>query len=174
MKIKRVSCNQFAGIQGMEFGFHNGLNVIVGDNESGKSTTADLIYQLLFKDVKLDKRRDSVFIDKYFPKKISGPEVDAIDGVLEFETPDGTYILEKEWDIKGKGTCRLVLPDGTSIKNSSSISNVLSEELTHRAGVYNEIVFTSQNRNQIAVESIMRALSKKSDPLKQEWILPLR
>ena len=56
MKIRRVECDQFAGIQGKEFEFDNGLNLVIGDNESGKSTMVDLIYQILFKDVRLDGR----------------------------------------------------------------------------------------------------------------------
>lgn len=166
MKIKRVECDQFAGVQGRELEFDNGLNIVVGDNESGKSTMVDLIYQILFKDVRLDGRSDSDFMDKYFPKKVSGPQGDVIDGVLVFETSNGKYKLKKEWE-KGEGSCRLTLPDGTSIKGDSAINAVLAGELKHRAGVYNEIVFASQKRNQIAVESIMRALSKKTDSLSE-------
>ncbi|MDE5746491.1 MAG: AAA family ATPase, partial [Acetatifactor sp.] len=166
MKIKRVECDQFAGVQGRELAFDNGLNIVVGDNESGKSTMVDLIYQILFKDVKLDGRSDSDFMDKYFPKKVSGPQGDVIDGVLVFETANGTYKLKKEWE-KGEGSCRLTLPDGTSIKGDLAVNEVLAGELKHRAGVYNEIVFASQKRNQIAVESIMRVLSKKTDSLSE-------
>ncbi|MDE6675965.1 MAG: AAA family ATPase, partial [Acetatifactor sp.] len=106
MRIKRVECDQFAGVQGRELEFNNGLNIVVGDNESGKSTMVDLIYQILFKGVKLDGRSDSDFMDKYFPKKVSGPQGDVIDGVLVFETSNGTYKLKKEWE-KGEGSCRL-------------------------------------------------------------------
>lgn len=166
MKIKRVECDQFAGVQGRELEFDDGLNIVVGDNESGKSTMVDLIYQILFKDVKLDGRSDSDFMDKYFPKKVSGPQGDVIDGVLVFETANGKYKLKKEWE-KGEGSCRLTLPDGTSIKGDLAINEVLAGELKHRAGVYNEIVFASQKRDQIAVESIMRVLSKKTDSLSE-------
>ena len=170
MKIKRVECDQFAGVLGRELEFDNGLNIVIGDNESGKSTMVDLIYQILFKDVNLhtqeDKKINTDFIDKYFPKKVSGTQGDVIDGMLVFETTNGTYKLKKEWE-KGEGSCRLTLPDRTSIKDNSDINKVLAGELKHRAGVYSEIVFASQKRNQIAVESIMRVLSKKADLLSE-------
>lgn len=164
MRIKRIECDQFAGLQDKELELEKGLNIVIGDNESGKSTMVDLIYHLLFKDVKLDRRSDAGFIDKYFPMNVGGSQGNVIDGVLVFETPDGTYKLKKEWDNSG-GTCRLTLPDGTSIKGNSEINEILKGELNHRAGVYNEIVFSSQKRDQIAVESIMKALGKKTDSL---------
>ena len=164
MRIRQVECDQFAGLTNKEIEFDKGMNIVIGDNESGKSTLIDLIYQLLFKDAKIDGRSDLDFIDKYFPKKISGPQGDVIDGVIIFDTPTGTYKLKKEWE-KGEGTCRLTLPNGTSIKGNAEINKILNEELKHRAGVYSEIVFASQKRKQIAIESIMGSFGKKTDPL---------
>ncbi len=164
MRIKRIACEQFAGLTGKALELEQGLNLVIGENESGKSTLIDLIYLLLFKDVRLDGRKDVDFIDQYFPKKVSGPQGDFIDGALVFETPSGTFQLKKEWE-KGTGSCRLTVPDGTSIKGNDKINEILKEELKYRAGVYGEIVFASRKRDQAAVESIMRALGKKADAL---------
>lgn len=164
MKIKKVECDQFAGVQDVDVEFTDGLNLVIGENESGKSTLADLIFQVLFKDTKLDGRSDAVFIDKYFPKKTKGPQGDVIDGTLVFATENGNYKLVKEWE-KGSGACQLVLPDKTKIKGADEITQILSAELGYGEGVYDEIVFASQKRQQSAIESIMRVLGKKNDPL---------
>ena len=164
MKIKRVECDQFAGVQDIDVEFSDGLNLVIGENESGKSTLADLIFQVLFKDTKLDGRSDAAFIDKYFPKKTKGPQGDVIDGTLVFATENGNYKLIKEWE-KGNGSCQLVLPDKTKIKGADKITQILSEELGYGEGVFDEIVFASQKRQQSAIESIMRVLGKKNDPL---------
>ncbi len=160
MRIKRVECDQFAGVQDKELQFEKGMNIVVGDNECGKSTMIDLIYLMLFKSAKLDGRSDGEFIKKYFPQKVSGVQGDIIDGVLVFETAKGAYKLKKEWG-KDEATCRLTMPDGTLIRNASVIEATLKEELGFREGVYNEIVFASQKRNPIVIESIMQALDRR-------------
>mgnify|MGYP004599401411 FL=1 len=38
MKIKKYKTGQFAGIMDRDIEFSDGMNVIVGDNEAGKST----------------------------------------------------------------------------------------------------------------------------------------
>lgn len=160
MKIKKVECEQFAGVRDREIVFDDGLNIIVGENESGKSTMADLIYRLLFQRVKLDGRTDAEFMDLYFPKKVSGPEGDCIDGALRFETVSGSYRIVKEWE-RGAGNCKLTTPDGTVIRSADEIGKILQDELGYGEGVWGEVVFASQKRQQKMVECILQDLQAK-------------
>lgn len=162
MKIKSVECEQFAGLQDKEVEFSDGLNIVLGENESGKSTIIDLLYYLLFKDIKLDGRSDKEFIENCFPKVVSGTAGDTIDGMVTFDTNNGRYKLKKEWG-KVEGMCKLTLPDKTVVRNATSINEELAKELKHRSGVYSEIVFASQKRQQMAVESILDIIAKKKD-----------
>ncbi|MBQ8317470.1 MAG: AAA family ATPase [Lachnospiraceae bacterium] len=166
MILKSVECEQFAGLTDKEYKFSDGLNIVLGDNESGKSSMMDLIYNMFFKNIKLDSRSDGSFISNYFPNKVSGIQGDAIDGEISFETSEGVYKLKKEWEKNG-GVCSLRTPDGTKLKDSEKINDILKDILGYGAGVYSEIVFPSQKRNSLAVESIMREVTKKktADPL---------
>ena len=38
MKLKNISCTQFAGVRDINVNLTDGINVIYGKNESGKST----------------------------------------------------------------------------------------------------------------------------------------
>ena len=49
MKIKEIRCDRFAGLSDREYDFENGMNLIISNNESGKSTLVDLIYHLFFR-----------------------------------------------------------------------------------------------------------------------------
>lgn len=159
MKIKRVECDQFAGICDKEWELEDGMNVILGKNESGKSTMVELIYQVLFQDVKVDGRSSRDFTGKYFPQKTDGPQGDVIDGKVVFETSGGRYALTKEWEwIKGKkveGSGKLKMPDGTLLKDMETIDKTLLEELHYNSGVFREIVFATQKRNSAAIETIL-------------------
>ena len=163
MKLKEVQCDQFAGLNRNDpastIKFGDGLNLIVGDNEQGKSTMVDLIYYLLFKDVKLDTRSDKEFIARYFPQKTTGRAGDVIDGALVFENEEGECCIRKEWEKKG-GICRLTLPDGTLIRDPDALKQYLRDTLPYQEGIYGEIVFASQKRQLNCVKSIMEGLNR--------------
>lgn len=140
MKIRKLSCDQFAGINGKDIAFNDGVTVICGPNETGKSTLADLVGAMFFKDTKV--RRNGTFFDRYFPKK-KGTAGDCIDGRIEFETPSGKYVLTKEWMIP-EGTCKMILPEGTVVRDPATIEEILKKELGFGEALYRSLVFPSQ------------------------------
>lgn len=165
MKIRNISCTQFAGVRDRNVALADGINVIYGKNESGKSTLVNLLSRTLFQNVRIDKRSDKEFVELYFPgARKNGTAVgDFIDGKVTFDTDKGTYTLSKEWGADAR--CSLTTPDGV-IREQTKIDAILKEALLYGEGVYADMLFSSQRNTDISLQTILDA-SKKTDA-KQE------
>ncbi|MDD4200316.1 MAG: AAA family ATPase [Eubacteriales bacterium] len=162
MIINKVSCDQFAGLTNKELAFNRGMNIILGKNESGKTTMVDLIYSLLLEDNNVS--RSSSFVKTYFPRKVHGPAGDFIKGRIGFATENGEYVLTKTWD-HGRGEVMLTYPNGSSVRDGETINKTLAEEMVYGRGMYDEVMFASQKRVMTLMQSLfvsgMAKLSKE-------------
>lgn len=165
MKIKKVSTEQFAGIRDREVSFDDGINVVFGKNESGKSTIVNLISRTLFQDAKTDRRKDKEFLSRYFPGEIKGGAArnSYIHGKVVFEAEDGEYIVTKEWG--DDPVCKLSSPSGM-IKNQSEINSELKKVLCYGEGIYSEMLLSSQHNADISLQSILDS-SESTDAKKE-------
>ena len=164
MKLKNISCTQFAGIRDREIALEDGINVIFGQNESGKSTLVNLISCTLFQKAKLDGRSNKDFKRLYFPsaRKDSSIQGDFADGSVTFETEEGRYILKKEWGSDSR--VMLHTPQGV-LRETNKIDEVLHQILRYGEGVYSDMLLLPQNNMDKSLETLLDD-SPKSDSSK--------
>lgn len=165
MKIKNVSCTQFAGIRDKSVSFRDGLNLLYGKNESGKSTLVNLISRTLFQNPKLNGRTDKEFCELYFPsaKRNAAFVGDFADGQVTLSSDSGEYTVSKQW---GKQPfMRLSAPDGI-ISDPAAADAVLRQVLLYGEGVYSDLLFSSQKNAAISLETLLDA-AKSTDAKKE-------
>ena len=150
MIVKNYSCDSFAGIKNTDIDFKDGLNVIVGDNEAGKSTVVEGIFSVLFKSSKIDSRAtaDKEFVKKFMPIA----KGDSIDGKLTVTSPDGDYKLSKEWGASPSS--KLVTPDSEILRDEDNIAEVLKDILLFGEGTYSNVLFSRQQFLKEAIKKI--------------------
>ena len=161
MKVKKIECKQYAGLLDNEYEFCDGLNIVVGENESGKSTLADLLYNLFFQDTKLSGR-NTTFQDQALPHRTGPYQGNRIDGTICFETDAGTSKLTKEWSGK-KGSVELKLPTGGYLSEPEHVKKYLAGQLGFGRGVYDEIAFTSQRRAHTILKGLFGGKIEKDE-----------
>lgn len=145
MIIKKLSTDQFAGISDKEIEFTDGVNVVFGKNEAGKSTLVSLLSGVLFKDVrlKMNLKADKEFAEDFFP-------AEKADGKMSGNTINGTVILSdggsdhkivKEWG--DEPSCKLN-SGGVMLKGAEKVGESLQPILKYGEGVYRELLLAPQ------------------------------
>ncbi len=103
MIIREVNIKSFGKLQNRKYTFSDGINVIYGENEAGKSTLQQFIKAMLFG---LDKKRGRALEDEY--QRYEPWESPAhFAGSLIFETGGQRFLLERNFYHK-ENTVRLL------------------------------------------------------------------
>ena len=154
MKILNLSSKQFAGIKINNLEFTDGINLIFGSNESGKSSIANLILKLFF--VRPYVYANDSFRNFYFPSRtLNNPAGDFAEGYIKFSTEMGIYKLNKRWSNKLNSFSSLETPDGNIILNYDNIDLELKKILKWGEAVYRDILFSSQSMSREALKILL-------------------
>ncbi len=98
MKISRVRIEKYGKLQDQELIFSKGINIIYGENESGKSTLANFMKSMLFG---LEKTRARTRIDEY--QKYEPWDIPAyFTGQLEFSVGKQKFLVERGFYSKDR------------------------------------------------------------------------
>jgi exonuclease SbcC len=149
MILRRVKLFPFAGLTSQELCFKEGLNVVLGPNEAGKSTVFRAIEKSLFTKTKLNKNEFAKEIQPFLP---IGGDTARIE--LEFSVNDSLYILKRTWGPRN--TSELVLPDGNSLTDESAIRDRLEEHLPASEGTCKSTLMTYQSGLSETLEELFK------------------
>lgn len=140
MWIKEYSNEQYAGVRGQSVRFEPGINVVLGDNEAGKSTMITGIYDTLTRSHRIDGRRDKEFIAGRFP---SGG-ANSIDGSVRLCAGGHDVVVKKEWDKSGADSRTVLITDGVKTTGTAA-EEQLRRLLSFSGAIYDNIIFGRQN-----------------------------
>lgn len=141
MIIKKAILHPFGAVADSGFTFREGLNVLLGPNEAGKSTLVNAIYAALFvpSNVRRNAEEWTGFLQYYLPY----PDGDTARVTLELTAPEGPSVsFSCAWgSARGE---RLVINGGSEINDPDAIRKRLNQLLRFGKGTYREILFARQ------------------------------
>lgn len=171
MKLLKYSNERYAGMRNQDVTFKPGMNVIIGDNETGKSTMISGIYDTLLKASKTDKRRDKEFIARSFPAGGGS----SIDGRVKFDIDGQEYTVKKEWEKSGKDYRSTFITESTGDKyTNTEAENKIKELLGYGESVYSNVIFGNQNNESEILDWFYKFLNADNDKKVDEDIAEVR
>lgn len=124
--------------------------MVLGNNEAGKSSIFQAIFQTLFLPSKLHKRTFANEMQRFIP--IGG---DTARAELVFTDKNGSYNLYKSWG--GQTESKLQLADGTLITDAEKLKQALADRLPASPGVCKNILFGFQAKLQETIASLIQS-----------------
>lgn len=141
MKIEKINIKKFGKLENKEISFKSGMNLIVGDNESGKSTLMQFIF--------------SIFFDFYKYKRNGIKEADIwrpwddtvfMGGITYSLDNNAKYTIERDFNKRNPVVYDQNFKDISKLylKNKSSME-ILEEQINIDEDIFKNTVLSKQN-----------------------------
>lgn len=147
MRIIQIHLHPFAGSVDKRYEFQNGLNVVCGKNEAGKSTLVKALLLALLEPTNLTKTEFKNLIANYIP--IGG---DTINIDLKFEVNGIEYELKKSWGANNASALNAV--HQASINSPDTVQAKLYELLNLNISTVRDVLFTTQAKIATTIDGI--------------------
>ena len=138
MKLKNIGLHPFGGVAERSFTFHDGLNIIEGPNEFGKSTLSHALWHALFTQSNLTPSKLKKVMGRWLPK----PNGDHVRVSLDFEAVGKRWTLKKSWGARTE--CSLEESGGQSIVDPNTVQDKLFELLQRNEATWRNVLFVNQ------------------------------
>lgn len=138
MKLCRIQLHPFGGITDRTCDLHEGLNVLEGPNEFGKSTLNNALWHALFTPTNLTPAKLKNTMGRWFPK----PTGDHVRISLEFEVSGQKWTLQKSWGAGASASLRC--GDAAAIADPGSVQDRLAELVGLNEATWRHVLFVNQ------------------------------
>jgi exonuclease SbcC len=151
MKINRIRLHPFAGIIDDSFEFDPRMNVMLRNNEFGKSTLFNAIKAVLFYPVNTSlASADGKILEDLYPH--SG--TDHISVTIELDVKGKTYVLSKTWSRENRLRHCSIIFDGTSFSKPDIVEQKISELLVLNRASWEHMLFIPQTSLARTIEQL--------------------
>jgi exonuclease SbcC len=143
MKLSSIRLHPFAGIEDQRYDFDEGLNVLLGPNEAGKSTVFQAVMCGLLTTTSLTRTKVEDEMGRHFPAV--GGDVIRVD--LELTNSNGqTVAIQKTWKKGNRnGSASLKRADGSEITDEEEVQKQIEALLPVSAATLRTIMFGNQS-----------------------------
>lgn len=147
MRLIQLHLHPFAGTVDKTYHFQEGLNVIYGHNEAGKSTIVKALLMVLTTTTALTKPEFKNQVSSFIP--IGG---DSVNIDLNFEVEGVEYILKKSWGVNNVSSLSIV--GQAAINNAEKVQEELFRLLNLNKATVRDVIFTTQAKIASTIEGV--------------------
>jgi exonuclease SbcC len=147
MRLIQLYLHPFAGTVDKTYRFQEGLNVIYGHNEAGKSTIVKALLMALTTTTVLTKLEFKNQVSSFIP--IGG---DSINIDLNFEVEGVEYLLKKSWGVNNASSLSIV--GQAAINNAEKVQEELFRLLNLNKATVRDVIFTTQAKIASTIEGV--------------------
>lgn len=157
MKLLSICLHPFGGTANRTCTFHDGINVLEGPNEFGKSTLSQAIWNSLFTATNLTPANLQKTMGRWYPM----PGGDHARVTLQFEADGKTWTLLKTW---GAGAASSLQADGAaSIADPGKVQAQLLTLLRRNEATWRHVLFTSQAQLAATIDQLRSNAGKMDE-----------
>lgn len=157
MKLLSIRLHPFGGTADRTSEFNDGLNVLEGPNEFGKSTLHSALWHALFTTANLPPMRMKNTFGRWFPK----PGGDHVRVTLRFSSGNQIWTLSKTW---GAGTSASLQADGQpALADANKIQDQLACLLQRNEATWEHVLFTGQAKLAATIDHLRKHAGEIDD-----------
>lgn len=145
MKIREIDIKNYGKLSNNTIKFTDGINIIYGENESGKSTIHTFIKSMLFG---LERGRGRAANSDMFSRYEPWENPNYYSGTLKIESGGKTFCIQRNFDKYSKSAKLFCQDDGEEMSIENGDLNILLDDMTE--AVYDNTVSVGQLKAQPA------------------------